>query len=64
MAMLDGLELGLALVKSPPAKWTVAVAKFETRMFPRAGAAAAESDSNAQLYKRVSPSLRFLSQGY
>lgn len=55
MAMLDGLELGLALVGSPPSQWSGAVANFEAGMFPRAAEAAAESAKNGEMFKRVGP---------
>lgn len=59
MAMLDGLELGLALVGSPPSQWSGAVANFEAGMFPRAAEAAAESAKNGEMFKRADAAQRF-----
>jgi 2-polyprenyl-6-methoxyphenol hydroxylase-like FAD-dependent oxidoreductase len=41
LAMLDALELGLALASSPEAEWPTAVAAYEAAMFERAAEASA-----------------------
>ncbi|KAM0752077.1 FAD/NAD(P)-binding domain-containing protein [Meredithblackwellia eburnea MCA 4105] len=61
-AMQDGLELGLALINSSPDSWTSAIAAFEQVMCKRGEIAAAESDANAQLYKREDAAKIFAEQ--
>lgn len=50
--MQDGLDLGLALVGSPPSEWQSAITHFEQVMFARGGAAASESETNSTMFKK------------
>ncbi|KAK4699386.1 hypothetical protein P7C70_g6877, partial [Phenoliferia sp. Uapishka_3] len=61
-ALLDGMDLGLALVRSPPSEWPAAVAKFEEGMWKRAKVAAQESETNCQVYKKEDAAQIFAQQ--